>query len=189
MTLMTSYVHHDLQEGLWPWLHPRGHWPLTAVTSRMPLIAVHTDERWLPPSWYLHLCSCENGWRYQGHSLNVGWNLNTHPCPPSQTSFTSIFIPAPNQHKQMEYMRNSTINKDFTTCAMPLYILFCHWNVSPRVILLRNDKHGKHPCIQKVRGEEGRAGGDNLNVKPVGRIKDTVGTWRRMKSDVIGYAT
>jgi hypothetical protein len=136
MTLMTSYLHHDLQEGLWPWLHPRGHWPLTAVTSRMPLIAVHTYERGLPPPppRYLHLWSCDHGWRYQGHSLNVSWNLNTHPYPPPQTSFTSIFIPTPNQHNQMEHtrMRNSTVNKGFTTrrCGLQLYIYsvteMCH---------------------------------------------------------------
>ena len=36
---------------------------------------------------------------------------------------------------------------------------------------------------------EGRAGGDDLNMKPVGRIKETVGRRRRMKPDVIGYVT
>jgi hypothetical protein len=81
-------------------------------------------------------------WRYQGHSLNARWSLNTHPYPPPQTSFTSIFIPTPNQHNQMQYIRNSTINKGFTTrcCGLPLYILFCHRNVSPRLILLRMKK-------------------------------------------------
>jgi hypothetical protein len=86
---------------------------------------------------------------------------------------------------------NSTVNRGFATrrCGLPLYILFCHWNVSPRVILLRNEKHGNMLVFRRFGVGGGRAGGDNLNIKAVGLIKETVGTWRRMKWGVIGSVT
>lgn len=131
-------------------------WSLTFDSSDVTNAINCRSHRWkvITPSWCLLLWSCEHGWRYQGHSLNVRWNLNTHPCPPPHTSFTSIFIPAPNQRNQMEYMRNSTINKGFTTrhCGLQLYVLLCHWNVSPRVILLCNDKHGNMLVFRRFVG-------------------------------------
>lgn len=136
-------------------------WSLTFNSSDVTNVINCRSRRWkvITPSRYLHLWSCEHGWRYQGHSLNARWNLNTHPCPPPQTSFTSIFIPAPNQHNQVQYMRNSTFNKGFTTCRCGLP--FIHIVMSLKcvttctyVILLRNDKHGKILVFRRFVGEE-----------------------------------
>jgi len=47
----------------------------------------------------------------------------------------------------------------------------------PRGIFILERKKGKIGVFQRVGGGGGgRAGGDDLNVKPVGRIKETVGT-------------
>jgi hypothetical protein len=92
-------------------------WSLTFGSSDVTNAINCLSRKWkvITPSWYLHLWSCEHGWRYQGRLLNVRWNLNTHPILHPRRHLRRSSFSLLISITKWNICFHSTINKGFTT--------------------------------------------------------------------------